>query len=84
MNERIKELLTHCTDRIVHSSSAFLVDRIDHEKFAELIIKECAIFVESSRLVGVFEREPEKVASYLKEYFGVECEKNLPETNTAR
>jgi succinyl-CoA synthetase beta subunit len=68
MNKRIKELAQQANftkQDIQDMSPGF-------EKFAELIVKECASFVESARLVGVFEKEPEKMVDYIKEYFGVE------------
>jgi hypothetical protein len=41
MNERIKELAEQCTT--IYSSTTFPVDKdFDYEKFAELIVKECA------------------------------------------
>jgi hypothetical protein len=41
MNERIKELEAQCTYQ-VYDSNQRLYDKFDKEKFAELIIKECA------------------------------------------
>jgi hypothetical protein len=41
MNKRIQELAEQCTT--IYNSTTFPVDRdFDYEKFAELIVKECA------------------------------------------
>ena len=79
MNERIKKLADEAgMTKILNEHASEYGNGVfentpypELEKFAELIIKECASFVESSRLVGVFEKEPEKVAPYLEEYFGI-------------
>lgn len=45
MNERIAELHKQCIVREQRGTTAFnsyMVDRFDTEKFAELIIRECA------------------------------------------
>ena len=40
MNERIRELAEQCTT--IYNSTTFPVDKdFDHEKFAELIVREC-------------------------------------------
>ena len=69
MNERIKELAEKANLEIDPAYP-------DHnqkvlEKFAELIVNECASFVEPARKVGVMTKEPEKLPTYIKEYFGV-------------
>jgi hypothetical protein len=62
MNERIKELMLHAgTD----TSGKWM--GVEHaEKFAELIIKECAVFVENDDYRGI------TLADRLKQHFGVE------------
>jgi hypothetical protein len=62
MNERIKELMLRAgTD----TSGKWM--GVEHaEKFAELIIKECAVFVENDDYRGV------TLADRLKQHFGVE------------
>jgi hypothetical protein len=40
MNERIKELAEQCTDYVYGEGGSY--EMFDKEKFAELIIKECA------------------------------------------
>ena len=45
MNERINELKSQCIFRETRGTDAFnsyVVDRFDTEKFAELIVEECA------------------------------------------
>ena len=61
MNERIKELMLHAgTD----TSGKWM--GVEHaEKFAELIIKECAVFVENDDYRGI------TLADRLKQHFGV-------------
>jgi hypothetical protein len=62
MNERIKELMLRAgTD----TSGKWM--GVEHaEKFAELIIKECAVFVENDDYRGI------TLADRLKQHFGVE------------
>jgi hypothetical protein len=62
MNERIKELMLHAgTD----TSGKWM--GVEHaEKFAELIIKECAVFVENDDYRGI------TLADRLKQHLGVE------------
>jgi hypothetical protein len=40
MNERIRELIEQCTDRHFNEGGGF--ETFDKEKFAELIVRECA------------------------------------------
>ena len=45
MNERINELKSQCIFRETRgtdASNSYVVDRFDTEKFAELIVEECA------------------------------------------
>ena len=64
MNERIRELAEQAT--------VFVADydgqrwQIDPEKFAELIVKECAIFIENDDYRGL------TLSDRLKQHFGVE------------
>jgi hypothetical protein len=67
MNERIKELLAQCTQESIDGQ--FANPYVDQEKFAELIVRECADFVSNDRQnddYGVF------VANRIKQHFGVE------------
>ena len=65
MNERIAELKAQCIVREQRGTNAFdsyMVDRFDSEKFAELIIRECAGIAHGSDQPSVD----------IKYYFGVE------------
>lgn len=58
MNERIKELEKQCWD---HQSNC-----VDTEKFAELIVKECADIADEYDGVG------STIVSRIKKHFGVD------------
>lgn len=62
MNERIRELAERCTTSFVNMHCEW-EDDFDQEKFAELIVRECAKFCEdkNSKLLGTM----------MKEHFGV-------------
>ena len=70
MNKQIAELKSQCIVREQRSTNAFdsyMVDRFDTEKFAELIVRECAnqvdwILAEGGKTQG----------DLIKEHFGVE------------
>ena len=62
MNERIKELYLHAFPPSLNDST---VCRMSAEKFAELIVKECADFLKD-KLDDHF------AAEQLEEHFGVE------------
>jgi hypothetical protein len=67
MNERIKELLAQCAQESIDGS--FANRYVNQEKFAELIVQECADFVSNDRQnddYGVF------IANRIKQHFGVE------------
>lgn len=55
MNERIKQLAVECYSPYTN---------FDHEKFAELIVRECAQKLENDGMV--------EVAMEIKQHFGVE------------
>ena len=63
MNERIRELADQC----YHRYSEY---NIDLEKFAELIVRECANLFEIE--YGMSEVSGNEVAKVLKKHFGVE------------
>lgn len=67
MNERIRELMTQAT-RIEDPDGLFLREVFDREKFAELIIKECAEIFE-----GLYtdQQRPERIDTRIKRHFGV-------------
>ena len=64
MNERIKELMTKC-NYVVDGTC----DTSREEKFAELIVKECAELFEIE--YGQSEVSGNEVAKVLKKHFGV-------------
>ena len=41
MNERLRELLTQCKEESIDGPG--YPDWVDHEKFAELIVRECSL-----------------------------------------
>lgn len=63
MNKRIKQLIERCETREI---GYYFFDR---EKFAELIVKECAGIFE-----GVYtdQQRPERIDMRIKRHFGVE------------
>lgn len=68
MNERIKQLLDQCTDKVLTKPWPL----IDTEKFAELIVRECAKIVDIwSDEVPCSEGYDKFTVSKLKEHFGV-------------
>ena len=76
MNERIKELIEECTDR--HFSECVGgFETFDKEKFAELIVRECAerAAVFSNNLQSLNDKEIRshvgRVGDYVRQQFGV-------------
>jgi hypothetical protein len=69
MNERIKELIKQCTS---WSEGSTWTSRevFDKEKFAELIVKECASKAWFAEQYGIGDGAP--VSKQIKEHFGVE------------
>jgi hypothetical protein len=70
MNERIKELIQKASHRIIETDGAPVIStEFDKEKFAQLIVRECA---------GLFPAEYDTVegkitiGKIIKEHFGVE------------
>ena len=64
MNERIKELAEQCTT--INDSTTIPVDKdFDYERFAELIVRECADLLETS-----LPYNPQQ--KMIKKHFGVE------------
>ena len=63
MNERIKELYEQAMEQHISNNSAW--EELNPEKFAELIVKECADFLKD-KLDDHF------AAEQLVEHFGVE------------
>lgn len=72
MNERIKELAKQCTS---WSEGSTWTSRevFDKEKFAELIVRECAGLCYEIGEYGEYpESEAEACAEYILKHFGVE------------
>jgi hypothetical protein len=65
MNERIKEFINRAT--VVEYNETFNLEtsRFDREKFAELIVWECA-------MVASTETSDDGVGEVIKEHFGIE------------
>jgi hypothetical protein len=65
MNERIKEFINRAT--VVEYNETFNLEtsRFDKEKFAELIVWECA-------MVASTETSDDGVGEVIKEHFGIE------------
>ena len=69
MNERIKELIKQATTVEEHKWG-ISYDNFDKEKFAELIVKQCAQLADDCP--DDYLRQPYKYPStYIKEHFGV-------------
>ena len=68
MNEKLKQLAMECNAwEQVYDQHKFMVDRtFDVEKFAELIIKECA------DVATINQFQYDAVGNYVKKYFEVE------------
>ena len=58
MNAQIKELMKQCTEQ-VYDSRTGSADKLNAEKFAELIVRECTqvLFDESEKLFGLYSEE---------------------------
>ena len=73
MNERIKELAEQATSYIDPSANDGVCWNFDKEKFAELIVRECAglfpnVYVEIEDEYG---HTPVIASDYIKKHFGV-------------
>lgn len=69
MNDRIKELAEQCTVNCIDGRGVEL-NEIDVEKFAELIVKECAEKIAHNKKFNWLDAA--QAAKDLKEHFGVE------------
>jgi len=77
MTDRIAELKAQCISREVRGTNAFdsyMIDKFDSEKFAELIIRECAKLVRKHNYQTIQNEEPLYgiTSSEILEHFGVE------------
>ena len=69
MNKLIAELHNQCIVRETLGTNAFdsyVVDRFDSDKFAELIIRECA------DIATINQYQPSTAGTYVLKHFGVE------------
>ena len=69
MNERIAELKAQCIVREQRGTTAFdsyMVDRFDTERFAELIVRECADIATMNQF------QWDSAGGYVLKHFGVE------------
>ena len=68
MNERIKELARHAGFELNPA-------HFDHEKFAELIVRQCGYYADIFEAVGCpddMDPTETKPSDYIKRHFGVE------------
>ena len=81
MNERIKELREQAADFASQTYSKYTmatfntnksIETLFEEKFAELIVRECAEVIQDSPWQLGHECTPSEQASLIKEHFGVE------------
>ena len=76
MTDRIAELKAQCISREVRGTNAFdsyMIDKFDSEKFAELIIRECAKLVRKHNYQSIQNEEPLYgiTSPEILEHFGV-------------
>lgn len=76
MNERIKTLLEQARTKDYWSEGRYLVDFINQEQFAELIIQECIDKIEANQFGdgGEFDSGCRSSSNAIKQHFGVEGE----------
>ena len=80
MNERIKELVKQATLPGYMLGESYVTSRLDEQKFAELIVKECmkvAVFkddgtVATAQVAGYMAAGRSTAAQMIREHFGVE------------
>jgi hypothetical protein len=65
MNERIKEFINRATVVEYNETFNFETSRFDREKFAELIVWECA-------MIASTETSDDGVGEVIREHFGIE------------
>jgi len=67
MNERIKLLAEQAQKVVGYTDGGYTeIKALDQEKFAELIVLECAV------IVGSMEEPHQDIAKLIKQHFGVE------------
>jgi hypothetical protein len=68
MNERIKQLAEQCTDYVYGEGGSY--EMFDKEKFAELIVNQCADIAQQHNKSPV--AAPLAIGYVIREHFGVE------------
>ena len=68
MNERIKELVKQATLPGYMLGESYVQSRLDEQKFAELIVRECGQYLNSPEFIG---RSDLDWSMVLNEHFGV-------------
>jgi hypothetical protein len=73
MNERIKQLIKQATVPGYMLGESYVQSRLDEQKFAELIVKECISTLEE-KIYRSIDNEGDEIWAdlILKEHFGVE------------
>lgn len=69
MNERLKALLVQCTQESIDGQ--FANPYVDQEKFAELIVRECA-YINFYKRTDISLKDAYRVSQVILEHFGVE------------
>ena len=73
MNEHIRELVKQCTTQLIDYDVGVKYDQVDHIKLAELLVQECATYLNVA--VEVHNQNEQDVcdraARAIKRYFGV-------------
>jgi hypothetical protein len=72
MNERIRELVKQATLPGYMLGESYVQSRLDEQKFAELIVRECANIVQDSPWQLPQGYKSADQAKLIKKYFGVE------------
>ncbi len=65
MNKRIQELAEQCRTEVLYEEYGGYIEQFDEEKFAELIIKECA------DIATMNQHQWEPVGLYVLKHFGI-------------
>jgi hypothetical protein len=71
MNERIKKLLEQATNAVDPENRVWVFSEVDQAKFAELIVKECADFIDSHKRVDEYGQREIIYGVDLMKHFGV-------------
>ena len=70
MNERIKELAEQATrSKYWNATTQVMIEDFDKEKFAELIVRECAEIADNA---DATREKWQSIGKFVREHFGVE------------